>query len=80
VLSSPWSLEFVVAVIIGAMLVPGCRADTGRSNPAVVSTEEFSRLSSDRTDRVFRLGRVEDTPETPPVAPEPVEPAHPRQP
>ena len=23
--SSPWSLEFVLAVVIGAMLVPGCR-------------------------------------------------------
>ena len=35
-LSSPWSLEFVLAVIIGAMLVPGCRADKGPSNPAAV--------------------------------------------
>jgi hypothetical protein len=25
VFSSPWSLEFVLAVVIGAMLVPGCR-------------------------------------------------------
>jgi hypothetical protein len=80
VLSSPWSLEFVVAVIIGAMLVPGCRGDTGHSNPAVVSMVGFPRLSSGRRDRVFRLGRVADTPETPPVAPEPVELAHPRQP
>jgi hypothetical protein len=25
VLSTPWSLGFVLAVILGAMLVPGCR-------------------------------------------------------
>jgi hypothetical protein len=29
VFSSPWSLEFVVAVILGAMLVPGCRPADG---------------------------------------------------
>jgi hypothetical protein len=38
VLSSPWSLEFVLAVIIGAMLVPGCRADKGALECVAVST------------------------------------------
>ena len=79
-LSSPWNVEFVVAVIIGAMLVPGCRANTGHSNPAAISKEGFARLSSGRAGPVFRLGRVADKPEIQPVSPEPVEPAHPQQP
>jgi hypothetical protein len=36
--ASPWSLEFVVAVIIGAMPVPGCRADKGPLERVAVST------------------------------------------
>jgi hypothetical protein len=28
-LSTPWSLGFVLAVILGAMLVPGCRPEDG---------------------------------------------------
>ena len=30
-LSTPWSLGFVLAVILGAMLVPGCRPQDGPS-------------------------------------------------
>jgi hypothetical protein len=44
VFSSPWSLEFVLAVIIGAMLVPGCR-------PA-----EDGPMGGPRQQRSSRLG------------------------
>ena len=30
-LSAPWSLGFVLAAILGAMLVPGCRPEDGPS-------------------------------------------------
>jgi hypothetical protein len=33
-LSTPRSLGFVLAAILGAMLVPGCRPDDGRSVPS----------------------------------------------
>jgi hypothetical protein len=33
-LSTPWSLGFVLAAILGAMLVPGCRPDDGPSGPS----------------------------------------------
>jgi hypothetical protein len=33
-LSSPRSLGFVLAAIVGAMLVPGCWAETNSSRPA----------------------------------------------
>jgi hypothetical protein len=78
VLSSPWSLEFVLAVIIGAMLVPGCRADKGPPNPAAVSTAR--PLSSGPTDRAFRSVREAGRPETQPVLPAPVGLAGRRQP
>ena len=76
-LSSPWSLEFVLAVIIGAMLVPGCRAEQGPSNPAAVST---APLSSGRTARAFRSVREAGRPEIRLVLPAPVESTGPRQP
>jgi hypothetical protein len=74
VLSSPWSLEFVVAVIIGAMLVPGCRADKRPAAPSPISAVGASQFSSGPTaaasHRVIVVGR----PETPPVVPAPVGP------
>jgi hypothetical protein len=37
--SSAWSLEFVLAVVIGAMLVPGCRpADGSRQSRRLLKT------------------------------------------
>lgn len=54
-LSSPWSLEFVLAVIIGAMLVPGCRADKGPSGAAAVLTA--GPLSSAQAGRPRLPGR-----------------------
>jgi hypothetical protein len=42
VFSSPWSLEFVLAVVIGAMLVPGCRpaADSPQSRRRLKTTSD----------------------------------------
>ena len=59
-LSSPWSLEFVLAVIIGAMLVPGCRPN---------GSAEVAGAPS-------RVVEAADRSVSPPVGPVPVEPAH----
>jgi hypothetical protein len=68
-LSTPWSLGFVLAVILGAMLVPGCRPEDGgetipRSrtlyDSETVHLQETSCLqgASGQTVRVFlRLER-----------------------
>jgi len=43
--SSPWSLGFVLAAIAGAMLVPGCRpgdGPSGRSEMSEVPSPQFS--------------------------------------
>jgi hypothetical protein len=80
VLSSPWSLEFVLAVIIGALLVPGCRAEQGRSSPSAVSMAGSSQLSSGRTSPAFRWVTVGGRPETRPVLPAPVAPVRLRLP
>jgi hypothetical protein len=61
-LSSPRSLGFVLAVIIGAMLVPGCRAER----------RVEARLISAGTAE----GTVPGRPEIPPVAPGEAESAH----
>jgi hypothetical protein len=79
VLSSPWSLEFVLAVIIGAMLVPACRADKVPSS-AAASTAGPSQLSSGRTAPAFRSVKEAGRPETRPVLPAPVGSAGRRQP
>lgn len=73
-LSSPWSLEFVVAVIIGAMLVPGCRAEKGLSVPSVGSRAGSSQVSSGPTAPASQRVKVVGRPETPPVLPAPVGP------
>jgi hypothetical protein len=80
VLSSPWSLEFVLAVIIGAMLVPGCRAAKGPPSAAEEATAGPSQLSSGRTAPAFRSVKEAGRPETPPVLPAPVGSAGRRQP
>ena len=44
-LSTPRSLGFVLAAIVGAMLVPGCRPDEGLSGPSEsleVTSPQFS--------------------------------------
>ena len=64
-LSSPWSIGFVLAAIAGAMLVPGCRPQDG----------PFARFSSSQI--VVEVG---DRPETRPDAPYPTESADRRRP
>jgi hypothetical protein len=65
-LSSPWSISFVLAAIAGAMLVPGCRPQDGPS---------FARFSSSQI-----VVEVADRPETRPAAPYPTESADRRRP
>ena len=79
-LSSPWSLEFVIAVIIGALLVPGCRSNQGPSSPSAVSMAGSSQFSSGPAVPAFPSGTVAGRPETPLVVPAPVESAGRRQP
>jgi len=45
-LSSPRSLGFVLAAIVGAMLVPGCRPDERLSGPSVSSNVPSPQFSS----------------------------------
>jgi hypothetical protein len=81
VLSSPWSLEFVLAVIIGAMLVPGCRPDNGLPSPSwAVSTAGSPQFSSSLTVRAFRSARGAGRPEIPPAVLAPVGPVRLRPP
>jgi hypothetical protein len=66
-LSSPWSIGFVLAAIAGAMLVPGCRPQDGPSGPSNVL---FAGFSSSQI-----VVEVADRPETRPDAPYPAESA-----
>jgi hypothetical protein len=45
-LSSPRSLGFVLAAIVGAMLVPGCRPQDGPSGPSELSSAPSAQVSS----------------------------------
>ena len=45
-LPTPWSLGFVLAVVAGAMLVPGCRPQDGPSAPAGLSDGSAPQFSS----------------------------------
>jgi hypothetical protein len=47
-LSTPWSLGFVLAVVVGAMLVPGCRPQDGPSGPSELSDAASPQFSSSR--------------------------------
>ena len=71
-LSSPWSLEFVVAVIIGAMLVPGCRADNASVGFSRGATARSSQFSSSQTFRASHSAMESGKPETPPAVLAPV--------
>jgi len=53
VFSSPWSLEFVLAVVIGAMLVPGCR-------PADGSPQSRRRLKTASEQLDYNRGVIRD--------------------
>ena len=58
-LSTPRSLGFVLATILGAMLVPGCRSDDSLSGPSEspdLVTPQFSstRVISDEYIVVFK--------------------------
>lgn len=45
-LSAPRGFGFILAAILGAMLVPGCRPDDGPSGPSAVTEPISARLSS----------------------------------
>jgi hypothetical protein len=47
-LSTPRSLGFVLAAIVGAMLVPGCRSENDPSGPSEPSEITSPRFSSSR--------------------------------
>ena len=90
-LSTPRSLGFVLAAILGAMLVPGCRPEHG---PVVASTQMIPDQSSGRPCRgsgaeqaikrtsaePYRVAEVADRSETRPAAPCPVESGYRRRP
>ena len=79
-LSSPWSLEFVLAVIIGAMLVPGCRANNAPGGFTQAATARSSEFSSSLTVRALRSVKGPGKPETPPAVLAPVGPVRLRLP
>ena len=57
-LSTPWSLGFVLAAILGAMLVPGCRPDEGPSEWSEVLTQARTLVTeAERTLTVLATGK-----------------------
>ena len=68
-LSSPRSLGFVLAAILGAMLVPGCRPQDGPLGPSRRSSVLAAQFSSSQIVVV----EVADRPESRPAAPYPIE-------
>jgi hypothetical protein len=50
-LSTPWSLGFVLAAILGAMLVPGCRPVDGPSISSQVILDQGQLLTAPRLGR-----------------------------
>jgi hypothetical protein len=50
-LSTPRSLGFVLAVILGAMLVPGCRPENGPSTSSQMIPDQVQRLITPRLGR-----------------------------
>lgn len=74
-LSSPWSLEFVLAVIIGALLVPGCRANNAPADLSRTETARSPRFSSSQAVQTVwasRSAMESGRPETPPAVLVPV--------
>jgi hypothetical protein len=86
-LSTPWNLGFVLAAIVGAMLVPGCRtADNSsgarkyQTHPLLSSTRATSSGLKAISAGLGRGGEAADRPETPPDVSNPVESADPTRP
>jgi hypothetical protein len=80
-LSTPWSLGFVLAVILGAMLVPGCRPQNGPSqlgSSQVSPNQDIPAITG--TSAGWCRGVVADKSETRPGAPCPTESAYRLQP
>ena len=50
-LSTPRSLGFVLAVILGAMLVPGCRPEDGPSTSSQMIPDQVQLLTTPRLGR-----------------------------
>jgi hypothetical protein len=70
-LSSPRSLGFVLAAIVGAMLVPGCWAETNSSRPADRAIISSPPSGSDRVTGPSRPMKVVGRSYTPPASPPP---------
>jgi hypothetical protein len=59
VLSAPRGFAFILAVIVGAMLVPGCRPSDGRSTPSAPAAAVSTRLGAPHltiSDQYTRAG------------------------
>ena len=81
-LSTPWSLGFVLAVILGAMLVPGCRPQKGPSQfgSSQVTPNQYIAVIKGSSAGRCRGVEVADRSETRPAAPCPVESGYRRRP
>ena len=74
-LSTPWSLGFVLAAILGAMLVPGCRFQDGPSQfgSSQVTPNQYIMAIKGTSAGPCRGVEVADRSETRPAAPCPTE-------
>jgi hypothetical protein len=81
-LSTPWSLGFVLAVILGAMLVPGCRPQGGpsRFTSSQGSPDKYVVAIKGISAGPCRGAEVADRSETRPAAPCSTESAYRRRP
>jgi hypothetical protein len=81
-LSTPWSLGFVLAAILGAMLVPGCRSQDGPSQfgSSQVTPNQYIMAIKGRSSGPCRGVDVADRSETRPAAPCPTESAYRQRP
>ncbi len=79
-LSSPRSLGFVLAAILGAMLVPGCWAETNSSRPVDRAIISSPPSGSDRVTGPSRPMKVVGRSEIPPGVTSPAESTVPQQP
>ena len=81
-LSAPWSLGFVLAAILGAMLVPGCRPQDGpsRFTSSQVISDPYIVAIKKISSGPCRGVEVADRSETRPAAPCPTESAYRRRP
>jgi hypothetical protein len=80
--STPWSLGFVLAAILGAMLVPGCRPQNGASQlgSSQVTPNQYILAIKRTSAGPCRVVEVADRSETRPAAPCPTESAYRRRP